>query len=72
MGVRDLLALIFLGALWGASFLFIRVAVPEVGPLTLMGLRVGLAASALVLYAVLTRSRLGLGGVGGSFCFLAL
>ncbi len=70
MGVRDLLALIFLGALWGASFLFIRVAVPEVGPLTLMGLRVGLAASALVFYAVLTRSRLGLGGRWRQFLFL--
>ena len=40
-----------LGALWGGSFLFIRVAVPALGPFVLVGLRVGLAAAALFLYA---------------------
>ena len=41
-----------LGALWGGSFLFIRVAVPALGPFVLMELRVGLAVVALTLYAV--------------------
>lgn len=36
-----------LGGLWGASFLFIRIAVPALGPFVLMELRVGLAAAAL-------------------------
>lgn len=45
-----------LGALWGGSFLFIRVAVPELGPFLLVGLRVGLAVAALLLY-VLASSR---------------
>lgn len=52
MGARDLGALLLLGAIWGSSFLFIRVAVPALGPLVLMELRVGLAAAALALFAV--------------------
>jgi drug/metabolite transporter (DMT)-like permease len=51
MGTRDLGALLLLAALWGASYMFIRVAVPALGPFTLMGLRVALAASVLALYA---------------------
>jgi drug/metabolite transporter (DMT)-like permease len=51
MGARDLGALVLLAALWGASYMFIRVAVPALGPFTLMGLRVALAASILALYA---------------------
>jgi drug/metabolite transporter (DMT)-like permease len=41
-----------LGALWGGSFLFIRVAVPALGPFLLVELRVGLAVAALFLYAL--------------------
>src|SRR5215212_5688313 len=52
MRPKDLGALILLGALWGGSFLFIRVAVPALGPFLLVGLRVGLAAAALFLYAL--------------------
>lgn len=52
MGARDLGALVLLGAIWGSSFLFIRVAVPALGPFVLMELRVGLAAAALALLAV--------------------
>lgn len=52
MGGRDLGALVLLGALWGGSFIFIRVAVPALGPFVLMELRVGLAAIALALCAV--------------------
>src|SRR5918999_2553970 len=51
METRDLGALVLLGALWGASYMFIRVAVPALGPFALMGLRVALAASVLALYA---------------------
>jgi drug/metabolite transporter (DMT)-like permease len=53
MNAREFGALILLGALWGASFLFIRVAVPALGPFVLMELRVGLAALALTLYAAM-------------------
>ena len=51
MGARDLAALILLAALWGASYIFIRVAVPALGPFVLMGARVALASGALALYA---------------------
>lgn len=40
----DLATLLLMGALWGGSYLFIRVGVPELGPLPLMGGRVALAA----------------------------
>src|SRR5215211_2881652 len=52
MRPRDFAGLIMLGALWGGSFLFIRVAVPALGPFLLVELRVGLAAAALFLYAM--------------------
>src|SRR5918993_4621734 len=52
MRPRDFAGLMLLGALWGGSFLFIRVAVAALGPFLLVGLRVGLAAAALFLYAL--------------------
>ena len=52
MRPRDFAGLAMLGALWGASFLFIRVAVPALGPFLLVELRVGLAAAALLLCAL--------------------
>ena len=52
MTTRDLLSLVLLGVLWGASFLFIRVAVPVLGPFPLVEARVALAALALLLYGV--------------------
>lgn len=48
-------ALVCLAALWGASFLFIRIAAPALGPFALIELRVLLAGLALVGYAVLWR-----------------
>src|SRR5215212_260152 len=53
MGARDLGYLILLGMLWGGSFLFIRIGVPELGPFVLVELRVGIAAVALALCAVI-------------------
>ena len=38
---------ILLAALWGASFLFMRMGASEFGPLPMVGLRVGLAAAFL-------------------------
>jgi len=46
---RDLIDLVLLAALWGASFLFTRIAAPAFGPLALAGLRVAIAAVMLVL-----------------------
>ena len=52
MRPRDFAGLTLLGALWGGAFLFIRVAVPALGPFLLVELRVGLAAAVLVLYTL--------------------
>ncbi len=43
--------LVVLSALWGGSFVFMRVAVPALGPVTLAFLRVALAAAALLAVA---------------------
>lgn len=53
MKTRDLIDLLVLGAIWGASFLFMRVAAPEFGAVPLIAARVGIAA--LFLIAVLAR-----------------
>ncbi len=44
MKSRDLLELVALAALWGASFLFMRVGAPEFGPVALIELRTAIAA----------------------------
>ena len=48
MKSRDVLDLVMLAALWGASFLFMRVAAPELGPVPLMLVRVACAAAFLI------------------------
>jgi len=57
---RDIADLVLLAALWGASFLFMRVAAPHFGPLPLAALRV--AGAALLLLPLLAM-RSGLGGL---------
>lgn len=59
MKSRDLLDLVLLAALWGGSFLFMRVATPEFGPIALIELRVGIAALFLLLVMAL-RGNVGL------------
>ena len=51
MTFKNFLRLLFLACLWGPSFLFIKVAVAEIPPLTLVATRVGVAA--VLLYLVL-------------------
>jgi drug/metabolite transporter (DMT)-like permease len=51
MRPADLARLVLLAAIWGGSFLFVRMAVGAIGPLWLTELRVGLAAVALMIYA---------------------
>lgn len=43
--------------MWGASFLFMKVAVPELGPIVTSAVRVLLAGLALLAYALLIGSR---------------
>ena len=70
MTAKDFAALISLGALWGASFLFIRVAVQDLGPFVLVALRVGLAALTLALFAVFARRALKLRGLWKPLLFV--
>jgi len=58
MGVADVRRLLLLGALWGGSFILIRVAVPVMGPVALCAARVLIAAVTLLLFARLTGSPL--------------
>lgn len=76
---RHLLQLVLLSALWGASFLFIRVASPVLGPNVMAALRIGLGTLTLMTimrYAGLRwpwthwRSLLGLGTLSVAAPFL--
>ncbi|WP_379130214.1 DMT family transporter [Paenibacillus sp. sgz500958] len=53
MARKDMAALLLLALIWGASFLFMRIASPVFGPVFTTELRVSLAAAALLLYAFL-------------------
>ncbi len=57
----DVIEHLLLSGLWGASFLFMRVAAPEFGPFPLMGLRclIGAATLIVVLWMSGGLSRLG-------------
>jgi drug/metabolite transporter (DMT)-like permease len=55
MPLKILLQLVALSALWGASFLFIRIASPVLGPAVLAGLRIGLATITLAIIMRLLR-----------------
>ncbi|KGE05014.1 DMT family transporter [Pseudohaliea rubra] len=48
MSATDTLRLLLLSSLWGFSFIFMRVAVLEFGPVSLIGLRMGLGALLLL------------------------
>jgi len=50
MTLKDWGQLLLLGAIWGGSFFFARIAVSEIHPLTLVLFRVAIAAIALQLY----------------------
>lgn len=73
MNWRNFFWLFLLAALWGPSFLFIKVAVVEIPPLTLMLGRVGIAG--IVLYLMLRAqggNLLPFGRVWRHFAFMAL
>jgi drug/metabolite transporter (DMT)-like permease len=55
MNPTNLLQLLILAALWGASFLFIRVGVADFGVAPLMALRVGIGAAFLAVVLIARR-----------------
>jgi drug/metabolite transporter (DMT)-like permease len=48
MKPRDVIDLLLLAALWGASFLFTRIATPAFGPFAIAELRIAIAAAVLL------------------------
>ena len=52
---QDIGRLLLLSALWGGSFIFIRVAAPVLGPVVLVWTRVLIAGMLLLAYALATR-----------------
>lgn len=58
MSSTYLVLLLLLGAIWGASFLFIKVGVSEMGPLTFATLRVLTGSVVLLLISRFKRERL--------------
>jgi drug/metabolite transporter (DMT)-like permease len=55
MNTRDLIKLLLLATIWGASFLLIRIAAPALGPVGLVTARMLIAGGALVLFALATQ-----------------
>jgi drug/metabolite transporter (DMT)-like permease len=53
MSSTDLLKLFFLAAVWGASFIFMRISVPEFGVILTAALRILLAGLSLLAFAYL-------------------
>lgn len=54
MRVKDFGAIVLLAAIWGVSFLLIRIAAPVLGPIVLVNLRMLVASGVLLGYATLT------------------
>lgn len=71
MDIASMVRLLVLAAIWGASFLFMRIAVPELGPAWLMFGRVLSAAVFLALVAVALKRSLPLRQHGVHFLLLS-
>lgn len=53
MQVRDIGAFVLLAAMWGASFLFIKIGAPVLGPTVLAESRVAIGVLGLLIYALI-------------------
>lgn len=58
MGVKSAMYLLLLASIWGASFLFMRIGAPSLGPVWLIESRVGFAALFLCIVALLMKKKL--------------
>lgn len=67
---RDFADLVLLAALWGASFLFTRVAAPAFGPFALAEIRVAIAAAMLIALLAWRSDLADLRRHGGRFLYL--
>lgn len=69
---RSWLALLFLGSLWGASYMFIKISLDDLSPAMIVFLRTALAALVLVPLAAHRRALAGISGALGMVAVLAL
>ncbi len=58
MGLREYLYIVFLSVLWGASFFFIKLALREITPLTIVLIRVGVSAVILTVLVYASGKRM--------------
>lgn len=58
MKPKEYLVMILLSALWGASFLFIKISSPEIGPILTSNLRVVIATITLALICYLNKNKI--------------
>ena len=72
MSPANLLQLLALSALWGGSFLFMRIGAPVLGPTILIESRVVLAALFLFSVALLRRKKLNIKGRWKHYLILGL
>ncbi|MBA2566334.1 MAG: DMT family transporter, partial [Thermoleophilaceae bacterium] len=72
MSRRSLLALLFLGSLWGASYMFIKIALDDLSPAMVVFARTALAALVLVPLALRRDALGGLSGALGVIVLLAV
>ena len=61
MNTANLLRLVLLAAIWGSSFLFMRISAPVLGPAVLIEYRVAFAALFLAIVGFVLKKRLDLG-----------
>jgi drug/metabolite transporter (DMT)-like permease len=72
MDAASLFRLLILSAIWGGSFLFLRIGAPALGPVVLMGARVLLAALFLAAVAAWWRKPLSVRAHWRHYLFLGL
>ena len=72
MDTASVIRLVSLAAIWGASFLFMRMGAPVLGPGLLIELRVGLAAIFLLSVALARKKALGIRDNWAHYFFLGL
>ena len=73
MNAADWTILLVLSVIWGGSFFFIELAIDTVAPLTLVLIRVALAAAFLWIYLLVRRERVAMPpGAASAFLVLAL
>jgi drug/metabolite transporter (DMT)-like permease len=72
MKPRDIIDLVLLASLWGSSFLFMRVAAPQFGPIPLIEMRVAIGCAFLLVVMMMKGSLNTLSGRNLHFAILGV